>query len=499
MLCTAMSHRLTDFRCDVGIIMVPEQPDLDAMNPTTAVHLRKLMNLGDFKGEAKTSSFIYTNDEKIPRLLFVGAGNPEDLDTERIRQIYAQSAKTVSEIGLTSAVIPVHASATPEEIEAAATAIPLSLYQYHHKTKISEADEKRLKLKSVTFLTEDAERKAMVETAVQRGNIYANGTILTRHLSNAPGNYMTPTKLAETAETIAAEYGLNCQIFDKAMLERKKFGGILAVSQGSLQEPRFIILEYLPDDAYNETIVLVGKGITYDTGGVNVKPADGLLGMKADKAGAAAVIGAMQSIAQLKPKNVRVIGLIASAENHIGPAALKPDDVITMYNGKKVEIVNTDAEGRLVLGDALHWAAQYAPNAVIDLATLTGAVLVTFGHYVAGAMTNDASLLSKVETAARQTHERISELPLLDDYDEDVKSKIGDIKNLGDSRNAGTIAAAKFLEFFVNNNYPWVHLDIAGTAWGSGVKGSNYIPEGASGWGSRLLTRFVESWTHTDR
>ena len=497
MLCTATSQRLTDFRGDIGIIMVTEQPDLDTMDPTTAAHLRRLMSLGDFKGEAKTSSFIYTNDEKIPRLLFVGAGK-EDLDTERIRQIFAQSAKTVSEIGLTSAVIPVHASATPEEIEAAATAIPLSLYQFHHKTKISEADEKRLKLKSVTFLTEDAERKAMVETAVQRGSIYANGTILARHLSNEPGNYMTPTKLAETAETIAAEYGLNCQIFNKMMLERKHFGGLLAVAQGSLEEPTFTILEYLPDDAYNETIVLVGKGITYDTGGVNVKAADGLLGMKADMSGAAAVIGAMQSIAQLKPKNVRVIGLIASAENHIGPAALKPDDVITMYNGKKVEIVNTDAEGRLVLGDALHWAAQYAPNAVIDLATLTGAVLVTFGHYVAGAMTNNPSLLSKVETAALQTHERISELPLLDDYDEDVSSKIADIKNLGEARNAGTIAAAKFLQFFVDDNYPWVHLDIAGTAWG--VKGSNYIPpEGASGWGSRLLTKFVENWTHTDR
>ena len=264
-----------------------------------------------------------------------------------------------------------------------------------------------------------------------------------------------------------------------------------------LKEPRFIILEYLPEN-YNDTIVLVGKGITYDTGGVNVKPADGLLGMKGDMAGSAAVIAALQSIGQLRPKNARVIGLIASAENHIGPAALKPDDVITMYSGNTVEIINTDAEGRLVLADALYWAAQYAPSAVIDLATLTGAALVTFGHKAAGAMTNDAALLSKVKAAAVQTYERIAELPLWDDYDDDIQSKVADIKNLGEGRNAGTIAGGSFLKFFVNNSYPWVHLDIAGTAWG--VKGSSYIPEdGASGWGANLLTRFVEDWTHPDR
>ena len=193
MLCTATNCRLTDFRCDVGIITVPENPDLDAMNSTTAAHLRKLLDLGDFTGEAKTSSFVYTNDEKIPRLLFVGAGKVENLDTEGIRQIHAQAARTVSEIGLTSAVIPVSSSATPADIEAAATAIPLSLYQFnHHKTKISDSDEKRLKLESVTFLTEDAERKAMVETAVQRAAVYAESTILTRDLTNAPWEFYDP-------------------------------------------------------------------------------------------------------------------------------------------------------------------------------------------------------------------------------------------------------------------------------------------------------------------
>lgn len=495
MLCTTTNSRLNDFRCDVGIIMVSEKPDLDAMPASTVPHLRKLLELGDFTGQFNTSSLIYTNDKNIPRFLYVGTGKPEEIDIERIRQSQAHGARTVSEAGFKSAVIPVPLSATPEEIEAAATAIPLSLYQFHkYKTKLSEADKKRLT--AVTFLTEDTERKTMVERAVQHGNIYAKGTILTRDLSNEPGNYMTPTRLAETAETIAAESGLNCQIFDKAMLQHHGFGGLLAVAKGSVQEPRLIVLEYLPpDDGYNDTVVYIGKSITYDTGGVNLKPADGLIDMKGDKAGGAAVIAAMRSIGQLKPQ-MRVIGILPAAENHVGPEALKPDDIIKMYSGNTVEVVNTDAEGRLVLADAHHFAAQYEPDAVINLATLTGAVITTFGHRNAGAMTNDRALLAKLQAAAEKTHERIAELPL-DGYDEDVKSTIADVKNLGEGRTAGAIAGGTFLNYFVNDNYPWVHLDIAGTAWN--VKNSNYIPEsGASGWGAGLLTRFVENW-HTDR
>ena len=490
---TVDTGKLIDAAGDAAIIIVPENPDFDAFDPAIAVHIRRLIGLGDFAGKAETNSLVYTNDGiEIPRILFVGAGKQEaQKDIENTREIYGLAARILSEMGLKSATLPVTAAATPQELEAAATAISLSLYQFNlHKTQISDAEKNHLQ--SVTFFTEDAQRKPMIEAAVRRGELIANGTIFARDLSNAPGNYLTPKSLAEKAEAIAAASGLNCEIFDKATLEEKGFRTLLAVAQGSVEEPRFIILEYVPDGEGQDTVVLVGKGITFDTGGINIKPADGLIGMKCDMAGAAAVIGAMSVIGHIKP-NVRVIALVAAAENMPGSKALRPDDIITSYGGKTIEILNTDAEGRLVLADTLGWAAQYNAKAVIDLATLTGAVLGTFGKHCAGAMTNDAPLMAKVSAAAIKTHERVWELPLWDDYDKDVKSTVADIKNLGDGRNAGTIAAGKFLQAFVEHNYPWVHLDIAGTAWD--VKGKSYIPEnGASGYGVQLLVQLVEDW-----
>ena len=496
---TVNTGRITDADAsgDVGIIFLPENPNL-AMDSAIAAQIKDVVRLGDFDGKLDSHSLIYTNGKiAVPRFLLCGSGkpdaqNPDAQNLERIRQLYAGAAKRVSELGLKSATIALTPTATSEEVEAAVTAISLSLYQFNaHKTKISNADEKKLKLQSVTFLTEDAQRKPMIEAAVRRGELIANGTLLARDLSNAPGNYLTPTKLAERAEAVAETTGLNCEIFDKTTLEEKGFRGILAVSQGSAEEPRFIILEYVPDGEGQDTVVLVGKGITFDTGGINIKPAEGLVGMKADMSGAAAVIGAMQVIAQLKP-NVRVIGLIAAAENMPGSNAIKPDDIITSFGGKTIEIINTDAEGRLVLADGLGWAAQYNAKAVIDLATLTGSVLGTFGNYCAGAMGTDPELMAKVNSAAIKTHERVWELPLWDDWDDDILSKIADVKNLGDGRNAGAIAGGTFLKTFVEK-YPWVHLDIAGVAWG--MKGSSYIPDsGASGYGVRLLVQLVEDF-----
>ena len=495
---TVNTGRITDASGDVGIIVLPENPNplnsiLNSMDSTIAEQIKDVMRLGDFNGELESYSLIYTNGIAIPRFLLCGSGKTDALNLERVRQVYAGAAKRVSELGgLKSATIALTPTATSEEVEAAVTATSLSLYQFNaHKTKISNADEKKLKLQSVTFLTEDAQRKPMIEAAVRHGELIANGTLLARDLSNAPGNYLTPKSLAEKAEVVAEATGLNCEIFDKATLEDKGFGCILAVSQGSAEEPRFIILEYVPDGESKDTIVLIGKGITYDTGGINIKPAEGLVGMKADMSGAAAVIGTMQVIAQLIKPNVRVIGIVAAAENMPGSNALKPDDIITSFGGKTIEIQNTDAEGRLVLADSLGWVAQYNPKGVIDLATLTGSVLGTFGNYCAGAMGTDPELMEKVKAAAIKTHERVWELPLWDDYDEDIKSKIADVKNLGDGRNAGAIAGGAFLKKFAEG-YPWVHLDIAGTAWG--MKGSSYIPDGASGYGVRLLVQLVEDW-----
>ena len=488
---TVDTGKLIDAAGDAAIIIVPENIDPDFDAPEIAVHIRRLIDLGDFTGKAKTSSLVYTNDGiEIPRILFVGGGKQEKLDIENTRQIYGRGARILSEMGLKSATIAVPRTATSEEVEAAVTALSLSLYQFNaHQTKISDADENKLKLQSVTLLTEDAQRKPMIEAAVRRGEVIANGTLLARDLSNQPGNHLTPILLAEKAEAVAEATGLNCEIFDKATLEEKGFRTLLAVAQGSVEEPRFIILEYVPDCESKDTIVLIGKGITFDTGGISLKSGGGMHEMKHDMSGAAAVIGAMQAIGQLKP-NVRVIGVIAASENMPSGTAVKPGDVVTSYGGKKIEILNTDAEGRLVLADALGWVAQYNPKGVVDLATLTGAVIACLGHIAAGAMGTDEELMSKVKSAGVKTHERVWELPLWDDYDEGVKSKVADVQNIGDG-TAGAIAGGAFLKKFAEG-YPWVHLDIAGTAWG--MKGSSYIPEGASGYGVRLLVQLVEDW-----
>ena len=490
---TVDTGRLIDAAGDAAIIIAPENSDFDAIDPEIAVHIRRLIDLGDFTGKAKTSSLVYTSNDRIeiPRILFVGGGKPEKLDIENTRQIYGRAARILSEMGLKSATIAVPRTATSEEVEAAVTAISLSLYQFNaHQTKISDADENKLKLQSVTLLTEDAQRKPMIEAAVRRGELIANGTLLARDLSNQPANYLTPILLAEKAEAVAEATGLNCEIFDKATLEEKGFRTLLAVAQGSVEEPRFIILEYIPEGEGQDTVVLVGKGITFDTGGISIKGGVGMHEMKHDMSGAAAVLGAMQAIGQLKP-NVRVIGVIAASENMPSGTAVKPGDVITSYGGKTIEILNTDAEGRLVLADALGWVAQYNPKGVIDLATLTGAVIISLGHIAAGAMGTDPELMEKVKSAAMKTHERVWELPLWDDYDKDVDSKVADVQNIGHARESGAIAGGAFLKRFVSG-YPWVHIDIAGTAWG--MKDSTYIPEGASGYGVRLLVQLVEDW-----
>ena len=480
---------------DVMVMGVLENPDfysapLQNIEQALGGRIRELMNLGDFTGKHKTTSWLYTNGAiSTPRVLLVGLGEYHDLTVEKVRQAAGHAARTIRDMGVRTATVPIPIEATPEMIQAAAEACLLALYQFNvHKTDSGDEDEKK-QIESMTFLVENEHSRTTIEAAVQRGEVIAKGTLLARDLSNQPGNHLTPTQLAEKAEAVAESTGLGCQIFDKATLVEKGFRTLLAVAQGSVEEPRFIVLEYVPDGEGQDTVVLVGKGITFDTGGISLKSGGGMHEMKHDMSGAAAVIGAMQVIGQLKP-NVRVMGVIAATENMPSGTAIKPGDVVTSYGGKTIEILNTDAEGRLVLADALGWSAQYNPKGVIDLATLTGAVITCLGHIAAGAMGTDPELMEKVKAAAVKTHERVWELPLWDDYDEGVKSKVADVQNIGDG-TSGTIAGGAFLKKFAEG-YPWVHLDIAGTAWG--MKGSSYIPEGASGYGVRLLVHLVEDW-----
>jgi leucyl aminopeptidase len=471
-----------------------EQPvfsgNLQILNEALGGQIQEVTNLGYFNGKLKTSSLLYTNGAiKAPCVLLVGFGAYDELTVEKIRQVAGHAIQQARGIGLKDVTFSI-ADAPAEWVQAISEASQLSLYEFkQYKTESDDEDENKA-IEVITFLPESAENESEVERAVQLGQTIADGTKLARDLSNQPGNYLTPTQLAETAQAVASETKIRCTVFDKPMLKEKGFGALLAVGQGSAQDPRFIILEYIPEGEGHDTVVFVGKGITFDTGGISIKPGEGMDEMKHDMSGAAAVIGTMKVIGQLKP-NVHVVGVVPAAENMPSATAIKPGDVVTSYGGKTIEILNTDAEGRLVLADALGWVAQYNPKGVVDLATLTGACLVTFGHGVAGAMGTDSALMAEVKAAGEKTHERVWELPLFDEYDEDIKSKVADVKNIGEGRNAGTIAGGMFLKKFVQG-YPWVHLDIAGTAWG--MKGSTYIPEEASGWGVRLLVQLVEDW-----
>ena len=450
--------------------------------------LRRLIDLGDFEGKHKQTAILYTKDAiTAPRLAVVGMGKSDEFDAEKAREAAGEIACQLRDLGVKTIAIPTPSDAPPEMIQAATEGSLLALYQFNqHKTEgLDDVKE----LDAITFLVSDEDGISTLEAAVALGSAIARGTMLARDLSNQPGNKLTPTILAEKAQEVADGTGLTCEIFDLAKLKEKGFGTLIAVAQGSQEEPRFITLEYIPDGEKRETVVFVGKGITFDSGGISLKPGKGMEEMKHDMSGAAAVLGAMQVIGNIKP-NLHVVGLIAASENMPSGTAIKPGDVVTSFSGKTVEIINTDAEGRLVLADALGYAGRYEPQAVIDLATLTGAVIVALGNFTAGMMGTDQDVMNRLQAAGEKTHERVWQLPLWDDYDEQIKSDTADAKNIGDG-TAGTIAGAVFLKKFAEG-YPWVHLDIAGTAWD--MKGSSYVPKTASGFGVRLLVQLAQDW-----
>ena len=451
--------------------------------------IRELFESGDFIGELKQTSLLYTRGAiAAPRIGLAGLGKCEEFNLEKARQAAGKIAQSIRDLGAKSVAIPLPSVTPKEMVQAVVEGSLLGLYEFNlHKTQNLD---KIKALEAFTFIVEDEAGISEAKQAIEIGETIAKGTILARDLSNQPSNYLTPTMLAEKAQTIADSTGLKCEIYELPELKEKGFGALVGVAQGSQEEPRFIILEHIPDGEVQDTVVYVGKGITFDSGGLSLKPSGGMDEMKHDMSGAAAVLGAMQAIGRLRP-NLHVVGLIAATENLPSGTAQKPGDVVTSYAGKTIEILNTDAEGRLVLADALGFAAKYGPKAVIDLATLTGAVVTALGHFAAGLLGTDDNLIEKIKLAADKTHERVWQLPMWEDYDEGIKSHVADVQNIGDG-TAGTIAGAVFLKKFAEG-YPWAHLDIAGTAWG--VEGSSYIPKGASGYGARLLVQFARDWT----
>ena len=316
-----------------------------------------------------------------------------------------------------------------------------------------------------------------------------------RDLANRSGSYHPPKYLADQARQMAREVGLKCTIWGPRELARAKMGAILGVARGSRNEPRLIVLEYRAPSKNAQTVCVVGKGITFDSGGISLKPPGKMDEMKFDMSGGAATLGLARAVALLKP-DVNVVAIVPAAENLPGGNAYKPGDVLTSASGITIEILNTDAEGRVVLADGLHHATTFKPDAIIDMATLTGACVVALGAHATGLMTNNAALADRVKASGEASYERVWELPMFEEYFGAVKSEIADVKNVGNAGEAGTIAGATFLQRFVGD-IPWVHLDIAGTAWT--MKKTPYAPRGATGVGVRLLAHLLMNWTRLPR
>ncbi|MCS7115892.1 MAG: leucyl aminopeptidase [Nitrososphaerales archaeon] len=456
--------------------------------------ITRLIEAQEFQGRLNQTNLIHTMGKlKIKRVLMVGLGEKKEFNLEVVRIASGKVAQIVRELGLES-YAQLFLEGTEFDADIIAQSVlegsELALYRFdQYKT---EKDERAKLVKKLIIYTPNEGLVPKIYEGVKVGGIIVEGVKLARDLANMPSNIGTPTFLAEKAIEVAKDCGLKCQILEREDMERLGMGGILNVSRGSDQPPKFIILEYNPLNDRVSPIVLIGKAITFDSGGISIKPSERMDEMKYDKSGGSAVIAIMQTVAKLKLP-LRVIGIIPATENLPSGKAYKPGDIIKIYGGKTVEVINTDAEGRLILADAISYATQYKPEAIIDLATLTGACVIALGTLTCGMMGNDQRLKKGLMEAAKLSGEMVWELPLWKEYGEFIKSEVADMKNVG-GRAAGAIIGAIFLSKFVEN-YPWVHLDIAGTAYTQeGSLEKTYIPKGATGFGVRLITQLLRNW-----
>jgi leucyl aminopeptidase len=361
------------------------------------------------------------------------------------------------------------------------------------KYKTNEENDRKQDVQSVTMMTEVAARLKAMQKGVSIGTIIADSTIMTRDMVSSPPVDMTPAIVATKAREIAREFGLKLQVLERKHMEKLGMGGILGVASGSAQPPKFILLEYCKGGK-KPFIALVGKTITFDSGGISIKPAENMDRMKDDMSGGAAVLGALRTAAALKlPLNI--VGLLPATENMPGGRAYKPGDVLRTLSGQTIEVLNTDAEGRLILSDALTYACRYKPAVIVDIATLTGACGIALGTEATGMLGTSSAFKQKLREAGEKTGERVWELPLWEEYYDQIKSDIADMKNTG-GRAGGVITASALLSKFVQK-YPWVHLDIAATAWTD--KDRPYTPKGATGIGMRLLTQFLRDYEKEEK
>ncbi len=468
-------------------VLVPSGPlpaSLAALDTASGGMLGRLYAAGDFAGKRDELALLHPNGP-TSRVLLVGVGKAAEVSRTALRRGAAAAAKRARVLGVPSLALHLTSEArgtVSAEDAGQVLAEGLAYGAWHYPDLKRPPEEPKPPLEQATILAPTD--TAGIQAGHRTGAAVAAGQTLTRGLQVLPGNSCTPTYLASQAVDLGSRHGITVTVLDLAAIQKEKMGGLLAVAQGSVEEPRFIVLEYR--GAAGAPIVLVGKGVTFDTGGISIKPADKMEDMKYDMSGAAAVLGTFEMLGRLKPA-VHVIGLVPTTENMPSGSAVKPGDVITSHFGKTIEIINTDAEGRLILCDALSWARRYKPACVIDAATLTGAVVVALGGIASGVMGTDDALVEEVRRAGERAGERAWPLPLWDEYRDLIKSDIADVKNSG-GRPAGTISAAWFLREFVEG-YPWAHVDIAGTAYSDREDVTRV--KGPTGNCMRLFSEFV--------
>ena len=493
MLIKVISENILQLQFDAIIVGIYEGPDklsgvTEKADAALGGAIKRLIAAGEIKGKLNEVTVIHTLGKmKSQRLAVLGLGKKGDLTIDKVRNLIANVCRSLRRAGAKKAatlVLGIDSGLNVNEIaQAIAEGAVLGLYEFRrHISKEPEYPG----IGEVAVVANDKGQVVDLERAVEMGVIMAEAGCTARDMVNEPGNEMTPSDMAAMALKIASETDLEATIYDKDWVEEMGMGGLLGVAKGSTQPPKFIVLTYCGGGDKN--VGLVGKGLTFDSGGLSLKPSGKMEEMKGDMSGGAAVIAAMEAIAKLKPK-INVTGLIPATENMPGGSAQKPGDVLKPMNGKTVEVINTDAEGRLILADALCYANELKLSPVVDIATLTGACMVAFGSVCSGVFANNQDAADTLLKASLATGEKMWQMPMFEEYKEQIKSNVADIKNVG-GRWGGAITAAQFLAEFIGDT-PWVHIDIAGTFYAE--KDDGYLVKGATGVAVRTLISMVLS------
>jgi len=476
-----------------------------AVDATLRRRLTGLHASGEFTGQLNQVAILHVapgEPLRAKRVVLVGLGKRATVSLDKLRQAAGTAAKAIRKLGAQSVAVPV------QDLADIMTGVPaagrlrdiaqvltegtlLGLYRFttyyteHH-------DEFTKAIRAMTVVAGDSRAVAQVKDGISRGRIIGEATTYVRDLCNHPANVVTPTYMAKEAKIVAKERGVRVTVLDRPAMKRLGMGALLGVAQGSHEPPKFVILEYRGGPRRARPVALVGKTVTFDSGGISLKPADNMERMKADMTGGAAVLATVRAASRLRLP-INLVAIIPATENMPGGRATKPGDIVTSLSGKTIEVINTDAEGRLILADGLTYVQRYKPEVVVDIATLTGACSVALGTHAIGLLGNDEVLIGELKAAGEQCGERAWQLPLWEDYYEQIKSDVADVKNTG-GRPGGTITAAAFLSKFVGDNTRWAHLDIASTDWGERERA--YLPKGSTGIGARLLIQFLCNRAH---